>query len=197
MDDITYIGFHGTKKENVKLICENNFKINNDIKNNLFLGAGIYFFFIYDDAIDWNVKELKRILQRVPKYDELKEQTGVVKADIICKEDEVLDLDCKEMLYKFEMLLKKCQGKLITKREYINAKNKTAAVINMLYSRKLIKRNVILKTFIETIRTNDDLSGLKNYPRKMICVKNNSFVHNIEEYGELTDEKYESIIYFY
>ncbi|HJJ11747.1 MAG TPA: hypothetical protein OIM48_00295 [Clostridiaceae bacterium] len=195
--DVEIEGYHGTDKENIESICSNNFEIKKDLKNKLFLGFGAYFFFEYEDAVDWNVKELRDDLNRVPKYDELQNKKSVVKADIKCKDTDILNLDDKEMLLKFEILVEKYQGKLSTKPEFINAKNKTAAIINMLYQRKLIKRNIIIKTFIETIKTNRFLQSLKNYPRKMICVKDNKYISNIYEYNELSKEKYDSIVYFY
>lgn len=195
--DVEIEGYHGTDKENIESICSNNFEIKKDLKNKLFLGFGAYFFFEYEDAVDWNVKELRDDLNRVPKYDELQNKKSVVKADIKCKDTDILNLDDKEMLLKFEILVEKYQGKLSTKPEFINAKNKTAAIINMLYQRKLIKRNIIIKTFIETIKTNRFLQSLKNYPRKMVCVKDNKYISNIYEYNELSKEKYDSIVYFY
>lgn len=195
--DVEIEGYHGTDKENIESICSNNFEIKKDLKNKLFLGFGAYFFFEYEDAVDWNVKELRDDLNRVPKYDELQNKKSIVKADIKCKDTDILNLDDKEMLLKFEILVEKYQGKLSTKPEFINAKNKTAAIINMLYQRKLIKRNIIIKTFIETIKTNRFLQSLKNYPRKMVCVKDNKYIYNIYEYNELSKEKYDSIVYFY
>ncbi len=195
--DVEIEGYHGTDKENIESICSNNFEIKKDLKNKLFLGFGAYFFFEYEDAVDWNVKELRDDLNRVPKYNELQNKKSVVKADIKCKDTDILNLDDKEMLLKFEILVEKYQGKLSTKPEFINAKNKTAAIINMLYQRKLIKRNIIIKTFIETIKTNRFLQSLKNYPRKMVCVKDNKYISNIYEYNELSKEKYDSIVYFY
>ena len=195
--DVEIEGYHGTDKQNIESICSNNFEIKKDLKNKLFLGFGAYFFFEYEDAVDWNVKELRDDLNRVPKYNELQNKKSVVKADIKCKDTDILNLDDKEMLLKFEILVEKYQGKLSTKPEFINAKNKTAAIINMLYQRKLIKRNIIIKTFIETIKTNRFLQSLKNYPRKMVCVKDNKYISNIYEYNELSKEKYDSIVYFY
>lgn len=54
--NVEMTGYHGTKKESVQSICVNNFNINEDVNNKLFLGFGIYFFYSCDDAIDWNVK---------------------------------------------------------------------------------------------------------------------------------------------
>lgn len=190
-------GYHGTDKEKIESICLNNFEINKDYENKLFLGFGVYFFFEYEDAVDWNIKKLKDDLNRVPKYDELKNKKGVIKADLKFQDTDVIDLDDKETLFKFELLVEKYQGKLSTKREFINAKNKTAAILNMLYNRKLIKRNIIIKTFIETIKTNKFLSSLKNYPRKMICIKDNKYIYNIQKYDGLSEDKYNSIVYFY
>ena len=44
MNEKTLTGYHGTKKELVETICTNNFNINKDVNNKLFLGFGIYFF---------------------------------------------------------------------------------------------------------------------------------------------------------
>ena len=196
MDEETLIGFHGTKKDNIESICINNFDENDDILNRLFLGSGIYFFYEYEDAIDWNIKESKKNLNRLPDFLELKQRYGVIKSNIICDKNRILDLDNKEMFFKLEKLLEKYEGKLTTKEEYIKAKNKTSAIINMLYKRKLIERDVIIKTFIEKIDINKNLASLKNYPRKMFCVKSNILITNREEYNCLTEEMFNSIIYF-
>lgn len=196
MSETTLIGFHGTEKSNIQSICINNFNENNDKFNKLFLGAGIYFFCKYEDAIDWNIKESRKVLNRLPFFLELKQNYGTIKSNITCNKNRILNLDNKEMLFKLEILLEKYEGKLSTKIEYIQAQNKTSAVLNMLYKRKKINKDIIIKTFIETIDTKKSLSSLKNYPRKMFCVKNPNLISNREDYDCLTEELFNSIIYF-
>lgn len=107
-----------------------------------------------------------------------------------------MDLDEKENLVKLEMLVDKIKGKLITKPEYQRARNKTSAIINMLYKRGKLKKKVIVKTFIETIDMKN-LSSFKNYARKMFCVKDVNVIARNKENKELKEEVFEGIIFFY
>lgn len=189
-------GYHGTKRENVENICTNNFNINEDKNNKLFLGYGIYFFDKYDDAVDWNIKAFIKELSYCPKYKILQEKYSIIESEIEVESDEILDLDEKENLFKLEMLVDKIKGKLITKPEYQRARNKTSAIINMLYKRGKLKKKVIVKTFIETIDMKN-LSSFKNYARKMFCVKDVNVIVRNKENTELKEEDFEGIIFFY
>ncbi len=194
--DEEIIGYHGTKKELVKSICENNFIVNEDKDNNLFLGSGIYFFYLCDDAIDWNIKKFIKIFSYLPKWELLISKYTIIQSTIKVKQEDILDLDEKDKLYKFELLVEKIKGKLITKPEYIRAKNKTAAIINMMYKRNLITKKMIAKTFIEQINTKT-FDAFKNYPRKMFCVKDKSIILENKEKVDISKEIFESIVYFY
>lgn len=190
------IGYHGTKKELVESICTNNFNINLDSNNELFLGFGIYFFYFCDDAIDWNIKRFMKEFSYLPQWNILLDKFSVIESTIEVSNDDILDLDEKDKLYKFELLIEKIKGKLSTKPDFIRAKNKTAAIINMMYKRNMINKKVISKTFIEQINTKY-LNGLKNYPRKMFCVKDRSIILENKEKIDLSQNSFESIIYFY
>lgn len=190
------VGYHGTKKESVQFICANNFNINEDVNNKLFLGFGIYFFYSCDDAIDWNVKNFIKEFSTLPQYDMLLDKFSIIESKIKVDETEILDLDEKENLYKFEMLVDKIKVKLAMSQEYARSPNKTAAILNMLYKRKLTAKKVISKTFIEEIGTKH-LHSLKNYPRKMFCVKDKSIILENKEKIDLNKNSFESIIYFY
>lgn len=196
MEEETIEGYHGTKSENIELICIENFNVNKDSNDKLFLGSGIYFFIELSDALDWNIKKYKEIHHCIPTYEKIIEKYGIIKSIIVVDKEEILDLDKKDILRKFELLISKCNGKLITKEQYKNASNKTAAIINMMYSRGEIKRKVLLKTFFEPIGTKY-LQGLKNYPRKMVCVKNNDVIKENIKVNKISKEEYDNIIYFY
>ena len=189
-------GYHGTKKELVESICTNNFNVDPDINNELFLGFGIYFFYFCDDAIDWNIKRFMKEFSCLPQWSILLDKFSVIESTIEVSKDDILDLDEKDKLYKFELLIEKIKGKLSTKSDFIRSKNKTAAIINMMYKRNMINKKVISKTFIEQINTKY-LNGLKNYPRKMFCVKDRSIILENKEKIDLSQNSFESIIYFY
>lgn len=194
--DEEIVGYHGTKRTLVELICSNNFNINEDKENKLFLGSGIYFFYSCDDAIDWNVKKFRKEYSHLPNWENLIDNYAVIESVIKANKDDMLDLDEKDKLFKLEILIEKINKKLITNQEYIRAKNKTAAIINMMYQRKLIDKKIVSKTFMEKIDTRN-LSGLKNYPRKMFCVKDNSIIVENKEKIDIDKEIFDSIIYFY
>lgn len=196
MDEETLIGYHGTKKELVSSICTNNFNINKDINNKLYLGFGIYFFYESDDALDWNVKSFVKEFSVLPKWDIFIDKFSIIKSEINLSQDDILDLDKKENLKKIEILIEKLENKLVMSQEYSRAPNKTAAILNMLYKRKLTSKKVISKTFFEKINTKH-LHSLKNYPRKMFCVKDNSIILKNKEKLDTDENAFESIIYFY
>lgn len=194
--DEEIVGYHGTKKELVESICTNNFFINEDENNKLFLGAGVYFFFLCDDAIDWNIKTFRKEFSFLPEWEDILKKYSVIESKIKVKKEDILDLDEKENLYKLEILAEKIKSKLITKEEYVRAKNKTTAIINMMYKRNMIKKKIILKTFVEKINT-ATFDSLKNYPRKMFCVKDKSIILENKEKIDIDKRIYDGIIYFY
>ena len=189
------VGYHG-KKEFVESICNNNFFMNEDKNNKLFLGAGIYFFYLCDDAVDWNIKKFKKEFSSLPTWSLLISKFTIIESKIKVNKSEILDLDGKEELYKLEIILEKIKGKLITKPEYLNANNKTAAIINMLYKRKIIQKKIISKTFLQRINTKT-FDKFTDYPRKMFCVKDKSIILENREKLDVNKELFDSIIYFY
>ncbi len=190
------IGYHGTKRENIDLICKDNFSMSLDKENKLFLGYGVYFFYLCDDALDWNIKRFIEDFKYLPGYEIILNKYGIIKSNIKLKENDILDLDNKDKLYKLEILIKKFEGKFVTKPEYLRAKNKTSAIINILYNRKLLNKKILSKTFFEQIKTKE-LNSLKNYPRKMFCVKDTSIIKENREETNIDSKLFDSVIYFY
>lgn len=190
------IGYHGTKKSNVASICSKNFRINRDKYNKLYLGAGVYFFFYLDDALDWNVKSFKREYRCYPEWNKLINTYSIIESLIEVDEKDILDLDKKENLFKLEILKKKIDEKLKDAQNYQNASNKTSAIINFLYEIKEIRKKVLIKTFFEKIGTKN-FDELKLYPRKMLCVKDVSIISKNKEKINIEESLFNSIMYFY
>lgn len=197
MNEETIItGYHGTDIKNAESICKKNFRINKDKYNKLYLGAGIYFFDNIDNALDWNIKKFKKDFRYKPEWKELIKSYTIIKGIISVKEKDILDLDKKENLYKLELLVTKINKKLESSPEYCRAQNKTAAIINTLYEIKEINKKLIVKTFFEKIETKK-FNELKNYPRRMFCVKDVSIISKKLERIDIKEELFKSIIYFY
>lgn len=192
----TIKGYHGTSKDNASLIIKDNFRINKDENNKLYLGTGVYFFYKIDDAVDWNIKLFEKEYSSVPKWQELIDNYSVVESEIYVDNRDILDLDQKENLYKLEMLIKKFEKKLESRQDYWTAKRKTSAIINYLYEIKEIKKKVVIRTFFEQIRI-EKFNELKLYPRKMFCVKDISIISKNKEKLDIEESLFNSIIYFY
>jgi len=190
------IGYHGTKKKLAKSICQNNFVINKDLDNKLYLGAGIYFFHICEDAIDWNIKNFKSVLNRLPNFKELIKKYTVIESRIQVNENEILDLDERENLYKLEKLVELFEKQLENNLEYKTAKYKTTAIINLLYKNGYMNSKVLSKTFIGKFSP-VYLEKFDSYPRKMFCVKDESIIVSNKEKLDINEKVFESIIYFY
>ena len=154
------------------------------------------FFYLSDDALDWNIKSFIKEFSVLPQYNALLSKYSMIESSIKVNEQDFLDLDEKENLYKLEMLADKIKNKLAMSQEYARAPNKTAAILNMLYKKRLTSKKIISKTFFETINTKE-LHSFKNYPRKMFCVKDKSIIFENKEKLDIDKKSFESIIYFY
>jgi len=60
----------------------------------------------------------------------------------------------------------------------------------------LLNKKILSKTFFEQIKTKE-LNSLKNYPRKMFCVKDTSIIKENREETNIDSKLFDSVIYFY
>lgn len=190
------IGYHGTKKEYVESIIDDNFKVCEDKESELLLGYGVYFFYEYDNALDWNIYRYKKRFLILPDFGSILSNYFIIESDIKVNEDDILDLDEIDKIYKLEIIVKKYANKFLTSFDYLNAKNKTSAIINMLYQKNIINKKLISKTFFSKKKMKV-FDSFKKHPRKMFCVKDRSIIVKNKEKLDVDENTFNSIIYFY
>lgn len=108
---IEKIGYHTTSREDAKKIKENGFRLSE--KNNEWLGAGIYFWEQYSDAIWW-----KQYVKG-----SLKENNTILKYNLKCDEKFFLDLTDKKKMEEYLNFVKKFNKEKFKKKK-IKFKNK-------------------------------------------------------------------------
>lgn len=58
--------YHATERSKaLKIIEKQNFIVKDDVDNNLYLGTGAYFYFNKMEAVDWNSRNVKKIMEKV------------------------------------------------------------------------------------------------------------------------------------
>ena len=191
------IGYHGTTKQKAQSICESQFIINEDIENELYLGKGVYFYYNFTHAIEWILKMYRKENKNHIKYSELKLEYAIIEANIQTPKDRILDLDMRTQAIKFDRIVEKIRVRLINKPEYIKAKKKDAAVLNILQEMELISGvDIISKTFYEDIQYNKErVHNLGKIPKRMFCVKNINVIVSKEISNKLNKRIINETIY--
>ena len=169
----TIIGYHGTTKENaLKIYDSQAFIPNEDEKNELFLGRGVYFYLEKNNAVFWNIKRMKDKNKKI-EYTVYSSEYDILEALIEMEEDEILDLDQIENYLKFKKYLERVSNILNESEFYKNAKNKDAALINFMEKRgELGSTKVIKKIYYQRNGTFDNI----RLSRTMFCVKDEKVI---------------------
>ena len=167
------MGYHGTTKENaLKIYDSQAFIPNEDEKNELFLGRGVYFYLEKNNAVFWNIKRMKDKNKKI-EYTVYSSEYDILEALIEMEEDEILDLDQIENYLKFKKYLERVSNILNESEFYKNAKNKDAALINFMEKRgELGSTKVIKKIYYQRNGTFDNI----RLSRTMFCVKDEKVI---------------------
>ena len=169
----TIIGYHGTTKENAsKIYNSQTFIPNEDEKNELFLGRGVYFYFEKNNAVFWNIKKMKEEHKKID-YIVYSSEYDILEVLIGMEEDEILDLDKIENYFKFKKYLERVSKILNQSEIYKNAKNKDAALINFMEKRGELEGVKIIKKIYH--QRNDTFDNIR-ISRTMLCVKDENVI---------------------
>ena len=172
----TIIGYHGTTKENAsKIYNSQTFIPNEDEKNELFLGRGVYFYFEKNNAVFWNIKKMKEEHKKID-YIVYSSEYDILEVLIGMEEDEILDLDKIENYFKFKKYLERVSKILNQSEIYKNAKNKDAALINFMEKRGELEGVKIIKKIYH--QRNDTFDNIR-ISRTMLCVKDEIVIGHI------------------
>lgn len=131
MDEITYIGYHGTTNENAKnIIALNEFNKSNNADD--WLGSGVYFYETLDNALLYNIKKYKKHHKKVPQYKQLINEYSIIKCCIKCKKNEIIDFSEIDQIYKFLWAWLQIFERVKDDEEYKKLKFKDGYIINWL-----------------------------------------------------------------
>lgn len=203
MDEVKFIGYHGTLKEKANnIINENQFNRSNNDDD--WLGSGIYFYNTLDNAIMYNIKKYKKQHHKFPKYNELKEEYSILTSQISCKEDEIVDFGKLDELYKFLWAWLEIYDRVKDDEMYQRLKFKDGYIINWLINETpyfenckllinvffldLTKRKNINKVFRRKTR----IGGYK-FSQLYICVLSDEVIQNIEYANKEYEDRYKVI----
>lgn len=177
MEEENKKGYHGTKLENALNIVKNQtFIFNPDDNNELFLGAGVYFYYDRLDAIEWNIKDYRdKNNYNFPEYKDLLDCYSIVETDLAINKGNILDLDDREGFIKYKEIVKNIKDFLKTIEDYKD-KNELATIINYLYKLGVMDNiYAIKKTFPFSIHNNYGARGIQ---KLMICIKKIDILSN-------------------
>lgn len=168
LENYECVAYHGTKKENVNSILEEEFNMSEE--DDEYLGTGIYF---YErdilQAIYWRTKA---------KKDKIKD-VGVIKANI--KSDKLIDLTLTshyEYVYDLSEKIRKKAKDALNKNRFKSTELNPKIIFNTLY--RLKEFDVIKHIF--KVPHGGRVIGTQVYRSQIqLCIRNRNVIHNLEE----------------
>lgn len=204
MDEVRFIGYHGTAKENAKnIIKKSHFNKSNNVDD--WLGSGVYFYNTLDNAIMYNIKKYKKRHRKFPKYSELKEEYSILTSQISCKDDEIIDFGQIDELYKFLWAWLEVYDRIKDDERYKRLKFKDGYVINWLINETSYFDNckLLINVFfldltnhnknINKIFQNKTRIGGYKFSQLYICVLSDDIIQNIEYINKEYEDRYKVI----
>ena len=185
------VGYHGTTKENAESIY-NNQKFNISVGNELFLGNGIYLYDSCINALYYNIGKYIKMYNKLPKFIELNNSYSILKLDVECEDNQILDLNTYESKYSYIYAMKKIDEIFKDNEEYNDLKFKDGYILNflikyrdrhnMLKGCKIIK-NIYNKDIVNKneIKTKKYIQSRIAYERKQTyyCIINDNRIKRI------------------
>jgi hypothetical protein len=176
MDKI--IGYHGTTNNCIDSIKRLGFIPS--IKDNEWLGMGIYFFEDDFHAFKWCVDKYRKQYSDKFYIEDFKNKMGILKSDIIIQSDRIFDLDKIEYRSVFEHIVKKLSDIEECRDKIIDNPNVTCFVIDHMF------RKIGLENKYDVVKNTFKIN-FENYKREkikirsavsqvQICVKNKEVI---------------------
>lgn len=195
-NDEEVVVYHGTTKNcATSIISMNKFIPGEDIKNEDYLGKGIYFFDNYEHAILWNIRDYYMKETKEIDYDTYSNNYDIVEALIKVNKANILDLDTQKNIAKFDKLVNKIEKTLNALPEYLHARNKNAAILNYLQKNGYIDDVYLVKQKIKQTLRVSKLHSFNYIYREVICVKNDKIIKLIELHDNISEDDFDSAAY--
>lgn len=186
----TYVGFHGTLRENKDSIENEGFKKSMSTENRKhWLGDGVYFFEDEYYAVEWNILDIKRqekkgIYLKIFDY-------VIFRARIKCNINKLIDMSSPEgiILYKYlknklkEKYIKEGKQEQIAKLDERSAKFWMTALSDNGFFDEF---DVIIASYARTKQKEEksDDDFIENHQRQ-ICVREFKCINNVKEYNDI------------
>ena len=144
-------GFHGTDVKNISQILESGFQ--SEVRQDHWLGQGIYFYDNHDLALWWIKAKLKTsTLQKC----------GVIKAILECEKQEFLDLDTIQGVDLFQIEVKRILKEELPDIQFTFGKSSTERIKNFCFALDLLKSLREIKLVAMTFLKDDPSYAAEN-----------------------------------
>ena len=185
--------FHGTTlKSALKILKENHF--NKSCNDEDWLGSGIYFYDNLNNAILYNIRKYLNKNSSYPNYNKLSQERGIIVANIEYTDNEIVDFNEIENLYKFLGLWNLFYNRVKNNQKYESLSLKDGYMINWLLNETdYFSGCKILKNIYNLdLRFNRNISEIFNNTTKIgynlnqvfLCVLDESCIKNINLYDK-------------
>lgn len=174
LNKVEYKGYHATNSESAKDILDNGFEISKLRKReDHWLGIGFYFFQNVSDAESWS---------KTAHY--CKKSPSIIECDLICDENEFLDLDNPTSYNKFIVYFREVLDNLANVKK-LDFKSTHHAMHFGLSLYKYEKNTKLIKRTFENTRTANALSftnlGINlqyQYTEVQLCASSADIIYN-------------------
>lgn len=167
--------YHATDiKSANNIINTNKFNVPEDTENRELLGEGAYYYQDRQDAIEWNSRTINKKNKRLfPSYKELIDMYAIIESEVQVEDNDILDLDIRENVIKYKIAVKTIKDYLKDIHNY-NDKNELGTIINLLYSKNMVKKKIIIKTILYKIPSSYGIKIIK----RVYCIKDTKILLN-------------------
>ena len=201
-EETTKIAYHGTTRESATKILEKQ-TFNMSCNINDWLGRGVYFYDSIDNAILYNIRGYINENKLYPSYGNLNINRAILISEIVCKKDDILDLNDFEDLQKFLGLWIMFYDKVKNDETFKSLEFQDGYMIDWLFDNtnyfdgcKLVKN-----IFRLDIRFNRRINKMFNKKTRIgyninqifLCVKDSSCINSIKLYSEEYEKRYNII----
>lgn len=197
------VGYHGTTNESAINIL-NTQNIDDSIDSEDWLGRGKYFYDRYTNAIEYIMRKYDENseISKSISYNNLVNNYSILKAEIKCKEEDILNLDEIVTLSKFIWAWEKIYNVVKDNEEFKKLEFRDGYMIDCMIN-EIVNYKIVVKTFdrlfkyIQNRRKRnvvfDKTRIVYEIKQKYICIKDEACIGKIVKIEDNYDKEYNDI----
>ncbi len=163
------IGYHGTTKENAKKIIKDNRFLKSNSEEE-WIGPGIYFYDNIENAYEYNMRNYNYFNMDYKKFIS---ETNILKANIECDEENILNLNNFEDKYRFILFYRMVKDYIKNNNRFKNSDFQDGFILKYLLEKTDLMSGcqVITNIFSRTFRkANKEFSSRFAYEIKQLYI---------------------------